>query len=285
MPKQLLLFPIAVFNYLMNLIKLIIFLQLLNFSLLAQELDTVIIHTGSFSQTGDLYMINGKEVEKEVFLKYDQEFKDAKSCCPCLIQRYSLSEELQSEQIRCNDTLITTFRRYKNGQIKTISHFVMNDTTFPHYSIGKSDLYAYDGEWVVLNPEGDTISSTTWKNGEFIKETPTPLKSSIWGLKAWYNGQNLRQVSTMKRFNKFKFKPLYKTKDRTALVQISITITDRNSNSWQGSATHKTLKKLDIKKIAKQNNLTLDENTLIYLQFTDANLLGLGAHVLRYNGS
>ena len=268
----------------MYLIKFVTFFQLLCFSAFAQEFDTVIVHNGSFGQYGEKYMVNGKEVEKDVFLKYNQEFKEARTCCPCLIQRYGLSEVLQMEEIRCNDTLISSFGLHENGSIKNISHFEISDTVFPHFSFGIGDVYAIDGEWVQLSPEGDTISSTTWRNGVFIEEFPKPKESSIWGLKIKYDGQNLlREVSTMKDFKGFKLKPFYKTKDRDAAVQIFITITDTKSNSWKGSATHKTLRKLDIKKVAEESNLTLDGNTRIWLRFMDQNLVMLGGKILTYN--
>lgn len=268
----------------MYLIRFVILFNLFCYSAIAQEYDTVKVHSGSFGQYGDKYMINGKEVDKEVFFMYNQEFEDARACCPCLIQRYNLSEVLQMEEIRCNDTLISSFGLYEDGSKKSISHFVIKERSFPHYSIGIGDVYAFDGDWVQLNPNGDTISSITWQKGVYIKESPKPKESAIWGLKAKYKGsQLLHDVTSMKDFAGFKFKPLYKTKDRNAVVQIFITITDDKSNSWEGVATHKTLKNLDIKQIAEENKLTLNQNTRVWIRFMDENLVMLGGKILTYN--
>jgi len=249
-----------------------------------QEIDTIRIYAGNFSQVGNTYTINDKIVEKDVFDNYFKANQLAKKCCPCIVRMFNFGDTLLYEDKRCHDTINDWFKGYyPNGNLMNLSHYSITENQNGIYSIGIGDKYSKDGTWIFYNVQGDTSKVEVWNKGTFISESPKIDSSEIWGITITYERNNiLTNDIIITNFKRFKFKPFYKTKNKTAELKLNVRITDSNNRSWSNSLTPKELRKLQIDEVAGENDIELNENTLIWITFT-SNSNVFGGKIFKYH--
>lgn len=179
-------------------------------------IDTLDDYGLSYSQYGDNYTIEGKQVTKQAFDTLLGIEVERENCCPCLIRhRSKIDSSIIFEQVRCGRrNWVGEYRSYDSLRNIILSGYYtsfvpkkISDTL----SCGQGDPGNKTGTWVKYYPNGDTISTEIWDNGIFISESKKEKECSIWGYYATLNEGKVNQTAIpIDSLNRIKVNVFYK---------------------------------------------------------------------------
>jgi hypothetical protein len=144
------------------------------------------------SDSGEsIYEVNGKQVSKSTFRKYDRGSDDIDKCCPCILRSFDENDALVREGVQCSDCGVGWFKEYyPDGLLKRSGRYKENIS-------GNWDLNGEEnefpcsvpqGRWDYFNESGSFVYSEYWNDGQFLAQVPPQDKTEIWKVDATLNG-------------------------------------------------------------------------------------------------
>lgn len=144
------------------------------------------------------YEVNGKEVNKSSYRKYEKTWKNMENCCPCILKSYNENDILIREAVSCTDCGVGYFKEfYPNGQVKLSGRYKENPTGNWDDIWNRGYCNVPDGQWIYYNENGIILYSEYWKDGNFIKQIPEQNKTEIWKVELSLYGENVNQKTLL----------------------------------------------------------------------------------------
>jgi hypothetical protein len=145
-----------------------------SFQLQAQDIDRKLDTLKSYDVNldevlttwGKKYMANGKEISKEQYMKYKENWAITEQCHPCVMVTYDHLDRIKHQAIQYFDCLVGDYiEYYPDGKIKTKGAFKIppgNDWS----NLKLRQLCSVrDGKWIYYNESGKAELIETYVDG------------------------------------------------------------------------------------------------------------------------
>jgi len=238
------------------------------------KLDTIQIYQVDIEYSSSLggkdeYLVNGIEVDKQTFDKYNS-FEKTQNCCPCVYELLTINETLISRSTECNSCKVGDYTTYySNGNIQCQGKYKQNNTEDWNslYYRGLCDIKT--GEWIYFDSIGDTLYIEKWNDGMFISQDPDQNSDDIWGIDFMLNGIIIYEEEiTVKEFNQLLITPKYKSNKAhpspNLSFDLSIHTSPKNGILFK-DLSFTDLPNIDLIGSTQSTNIEKEKITFIYL--------------------
>ncbi len=138
---------------------------------------------------GKKYMANGKEISKEQYQKYRENWSISEQCHPCIMVTYDHLERIKHQAIQHYDCFVGEYIEFfPDGKVKTKGTF-KSPPTDDWSNLKMRQLCSMrDGKWTYYNESGKVDLIETYENGRMVRaETPSnnegkPMMGKIKGV-------------------------------------------------------------------------------------------------------
>lgn len=208
----------------------------------------------AYLHNGTEYHINGIVVDKKVYDRYkgDSVIVDR----PVIYRTYDIDDTLLREGIFYGDCQIGYYKEfYRDGIIKTLGQFKEN-TTGNWKNIGNRGYCSVkDGDWKYYNENGKLVYTETWKNDEFIRQSPQQKKTEIWKYDLLFNGKSLEKKQLRPdEIRELILKPFYKNNARNGIdLSIRFRVSAINHKTIEKTFTPADFKTIDVLQMIRES--------------------------------
>lgn len=216
--------------------------------------------TGTGMETS--YKVNNKEVSKDYYLKFKDNFKTIKECKPCIRLTYDEQDVLLRETISYTDCFVGWYKSYyPNGNLKVKGSFKENDSGDWKDLWNRGYCSVVNGEWMYFSEKGDTLYTEIWDNGEFIKQSPEQDSVELWKVEFTLDGESIGKESVdVNRIGDIKITPKFKNSNKSDL-KIVFKYSAIGHKSYEKEFTLDSFKKIKFPKLMKEASIPKDADS------------------------
>lgn len=213
------------------------------------------------------YKVNGKEVSKFKYNKYDSKWKNMENCCPCILEAYDVNENLINQTVSCTDCGVGWFKEYyMNGNIKLMGAYKGNTTGNWSNIYERGFCNVPDGKWTYFNEDGDTLYSEFWNKGLFVKQAPEQSNVELWDVELRYKEQEAEKVLIpIDDVGKLEFIPKYKNSNTNSKITIKFEVSATGHKINNKELTLESFKKIDVSEMLYEVGIPKDKITAYML--------------------
>lgn len=223
----------------------------------------VSIDAGRNSEGKYEYRINGKEVSKNLYEKFQNTWKNIDNCRPCILQTYDEKDILLTEAVSYTDALVGSYKEfYPNGNLKIIGQFKENSTGNWENLCDRGLCNVEDGQWIYFDQNGDTLYSEYWVDGLFLYQEPEQDSTEIWKMEVLFNGMPVKNQSlTVDQINQITFVPKFKNSSTDGIrIIVRFDISTNGYKTINKFFSIENFKDLDVLELLLEAGITLDKN-------------------------
>jgi antitoxin component YwqK of YwqJK toxin-antitoxin module len=218
------------------------------------------------------YQVNGKEVSKVTYDKFQSTWKNMETCCPCILKFYDENDVLLRESVSCTDCGVGYFKEfYPNGNAKLTGHYKENPGGHWDDLWARGFCSVKDGEWIYFNEQGEKLYSEFWKNGEFIKQVPEQMSNEIWKVELTLNGESVdKKPLTPEQVRQLTITPRYKNNAKTEnSLTVKFTVSAVSHKPNEKSFTLENFKTIDVLRMLSEAGIPSGKKTTFSLSVID----------------
>lgn len=205
----------------------------------------------------EIYKVNGKQVSKAVYQKYQDTWKNIGACTPCILQTLSEEEILLTESVSYTDCPVGWYKEYyRNGKLKVQGYHKENPTGNWKDIYERGYCGVRDSVWTYFGPGGDTLYQEFWDNGKFLRQVPEQDSCEIWKTEFRFEGKPLAELKKIPadQLNKLEIIPYYKNSlHDSANIRIELQVVRIGNKFIRETYTLEKFSKLDLKALLKKN--------------------------------
>jgi hypothetical protein len=164
----------------------------------SQEIDTLRRYDVNLSEQmttiGMKYLVNGKEITKEKYLIYKENWAISEKCHPCVMVTYDHNDRIKHIATQFMDCFTGEYKEYYiDGKLKTAGSFKENTSTDWSNLRMRNLCSVRHGKWTYYNTSGKPELIETYENGKLItSEVPADSNEKSPGIqkmKGFFKGK------------------------------------------------------------------------------------------------
>lgn len=208
------------------------------------------------------YSINGMVVDKKVYDHYkgDSVIVDR----PVIYRTYDINDTLIHEAIFYGDCQVGYCKEfYPGGKLKMTGQFKENTTGNWENISERGYCSVKDGVWKYYSENGKLLYSETWKNDQFIGQSPLQNKTEIWKYDLLFNGKSLGKKSLRPgEVRNLKLKVYYKNNARDNIdLSIRFRISATGHKPVEKTFTPADFQTIDVLQMIRESGIEPDKGS------------------------
>jgi hypothetical protein len=217
----------------------------------------------------EYFQVNGREVNKSTYKKFELIQKNIENCCPCILEFYDENENLIREAVSCKDCGVGQFKEYSSdGKVKIIGQYKENQNKNWKNLWERGLCSIPDGKWTYFNTSGDTLYYEVWNNGSFLKQVPEQNQTEIWKIELTRKGEIIEnQTLTLEQVNELIIIPKFKNSNRElANLTINFEVSAIGHKQSKKSFSLDNFKNIDVNDMLTELGITSEEKATFKLK-------------------
>jgi antitoxin component YwqK of YwqJK toxin-antitoxin module len=113
------------------------------------------------------YYVNGMQVDKMIYDRYQIQADNFLSCKPCYLKSYDINDVLvRASQSYGDCTVGISIEYYPNGGVKILGHYKQNDSNDWTNIYQRGFCSVRSGKWTYYDSNGKIIKTENYKDGK-----------------------------------------------------------------------------------------------------------------------
>jgi len=240
-----------------------------------KELETKKFYSVSLSSSNNgyqkTYKVNGVDVSRATYQKYETSWKNMETCCPCILQSFDENDVLLSEEVACTDCGVGWFRKYyQNGNLKLTGQYKENPTGNWRDIWQRKYCSIATGQWDYYTEDGKKSYSEFWDNGAFLRQVPEQAAIEIWDIDLYLTGEKLdSQTIDINQVKNLSIIPRYKNKNASTSLSVKFEVSAVGYRPSSKQFPFADFKNIDVKSMLEDVKIPKGKETYYRLSVLD----------------